>query len=228
MKWPKTITIGQARDIQTYLRSKVRITPFMDEPRCAAGVDAAFTDTHVFAAVCLYRLPEGICIEQATAVQKLLFPYVPGYLAFREGPAIMEAVKRLGRRPDVILVDGQGIAHPRGIGIASHLGVLLDLPAIGCAKTRLIGEYREPGMKKGKWTELRWEGSAVGAVLRTRDAARPLYISPGHRVDLASSVRIVLACLGRYRIPEPLRCADRLSKELKRGDLPQTRREGRD
>lgn len=220
MKWPKTITIEQARDIQAYLRGKVRIAPFVDEPGYAAGVDAAFSDTRVFAAACLYRLPEGICIEQATAVQKLLFPYVPGYLAFREGPAIMEAVKRLGRRPDIILVDGQGIAHPKGIGIASHLGVLLDLPAIGCAKTRLVGEYREPGMKKGKWTELRWEGAVVGAVLRTRDAAKPLYISPGHLVDLASSVRLVLACLGRYRIPEPLRCADMLSKRMKRGDLP--------
>src|SRR5512139_3454887 len=108
MKWPKTITIEQARNIQTYLRGKVTIAPFTDEPRYAAGVDAAFSDTRVFAAACLYRLPEGIWIEQATAVQKLLFPYVPGYLAFREGPAIMEAVRRLGRRPGIILVDGQG------------------------------------------------------------------------------------------------------------------------
>jgi len=221
MKWPKILTIEQARDIQVHLRSKVRIAPFPDTPRFVAGVDAAFSDTHVFAAVCLYRLPEGICVEQATAVQKLLFPYVPGYLSFREGPAILDALKRLDRRPDIILVDGQGIAHPRGFGIASHLGVLLDLPAVGCAKTRLVGEHREPGLKKGKWTELRWEGAAVGAALRTREGTRPLYISPGHRVDLAGSIRIVLACLGRYRIPEPLRCADMLSKELKRDDVPQ-------
>ena len=224
MKWPKIITIEQARDMQAYLKRKVRIAPFPGEPRFVAGVDAAFSDTRVFAAVCLYRLEEGICIEQATAVQKLLFPYVPGYLSFREGAAIMEALKRLNRKPDLILVDGQGIAHPRGIGIASHLGVLLDLPAIGCAKTRLIGEYREPGELKGKWTELRWEGAAVGAVLRTRKATKPLYVSPGHRVDLASSVRIVLACVGRYRVPEPLRCADMLSKALKRGDLPRMRK----
>ena len=221
MKWPKIISIEQAREMQTYLRSKVRIAPFPDRPGYVAGVDAAFSETHVFAAVCLYRLPEVICIEQAAAVQKLLFPYVPGYLSFREGPAITEALKRLNRKPDLILVDGQGIAHPRGIGIASHLGVLLDLPAIGCAKTRLVGDHREPGLKQGKWTELRWEGAVIGAVLRTREGIRPLFVSPGHRVDLPSSIRVVLTCLGNYRIPEPLRCADRLSKKLKRGERSQ-------
>jgi deoxyribonuclease V len=141
---------------------------------------------------------------------------VPGYLVFREGPAIIAALRGLRRQPDVLLVDGQGIAHPRSIGIASHLGVLLDLPAIGCAKTRLIGEYRVPALRKGSWSALHHEGAAVGAVLRTRDGTSPLFISPGHRMDRESSIRIVLACVGRYRIPEPLRCADMLSRSTRR------------
>ncbi len=125
------------------------IVPFRGLPRYVAGVDAAFSHTRIFAAACLYRLPELACVEQATAVQDLLFPYVPGLLSFREGPAVIEALGRLKQRPEVILADGQGIAHPRGIGIASHIGVVLDIPAIGCAKQRLVGEFREPGREKG-------------------------------------------------------------------------------
>jgi len=210
MKWPGTI--ADAGKMQERLREKVAIVPYQGEPATVAGVDAAFSRTHVCAAACLYTYPDLRCIEQATAVRKLRFPYVPGYLTFREGPAIIAALGTLNRRPDVILVDGQGIAHPRGIGIASHLGVLLDIPAIGCAKTRLIGDHREPGTKKGAWSELRLAGITVGAVLRTRDGVNPLFVSPGHRMDLESGIRIVLACIGRYRIPEPLRCADMLSK----------------
>jgi len=214
VEWPRTL--ADARTLQDRLRQQVVILPFPGEPACVAGVDAAFTSTHVYAAACLYLLPELRCIERATAIQLLRFPYVPGYLAFREGPAIVAALSKLKQWPHVILVDGQGIAHPRGIGIASHLGVLLGLPAIGCAKTRLIGEHREPGRNRGAWTELLHAGQTVGAVLRTRDGAKPLFVSPGHRTDLDSSIRIVLACIGRYRIPEPLRCADMLSKGSRR------------
>lgn len=198
--------------MQERLSRLVRITPFRGLPRFVAGVDAAFSDTHVFGAACLYRLPELTCIEQATSVRKLLFPYVPGLLSFREGPAIMAALDRLKQKPDAILADGQGIAHPRGIGIASHIGVLLDIPTIGCAKQRLVGEYREPGTKRGNWEALLYKDMLVGAVLRTRDKVKPLFISPGHRMDIDSAIRIVMACLGKYRIPEPVRCADMLSK----------------
>lgn len=177
---------------------------------------AAFSPTRIFAAACVYRLPELTCVEQATAVQDLLFPYVPGLLSFREGPAVIEALGRLTQRPHVILADGQGIAHPRGIGIASHIGVVLDIPAIGCAKQRLVGDLREPGMRKGDWEPLAYRDALVGAVLRTRDNVQPLFVSPGHRVDVNTAVRIVLSCLGRYRIPEPIRCADMLSKKIKR------------
>ena len=214
MQWPGDM--ANARKTQERLREKVVITPYHGEPATVAGVDASFSDTHVYAAACLYRCPEMQWIEQALAVRVLRVPYIPGYLSFREGPAIIDALGKFHQRPDVILVDGQGIAHPRGIGIASHLGILLDVPAIGCAKTRLIGDYREPDWEKGAWSELRHAGRIIGAVLRTRDGVRPLFISPGHRMDQESAIRIALSCAGRCRIPEPLRCADRVSKEARR------------
>lgn len=195
---------------------KVKVVPFRGQPRYVAGVDAAFSPTRIFAAACIYRLPDLTCVEQATAVQDLLFPYVPGLLSLREGPACIEALGRLKQRPDVILVDGQGIAHPRGIGIASHIGIVLETPAIGCAKKRLVGEFRDPGPGKGDWEPLQYRDMLVGAVLRTRDKVQPLFVSPGHRVDVNTAVKIVLSCLGRYRSPEPIRCADMQSKRIKR------------
>ena len=219
MKWPGTFTIEEARDLQVSLREKVRITPLKKDPGYVAGVDAAFSEDKVFAAACLYLFPELALLEERSAVRKLSFPYVPGYLAFREGPAIMAALELLPRRPDLILVDGQGIAHPRGMGIASYLGVLSGIPAIGCAKSRLVGEHGEPGRKKGDWSPLRFENKTIGAVLRTRDDTRPLFISPGHKIDLDSSIRLALDCTGAFRIPEPLRCADMLSKKIKKRAL---------
>ena len=216
MNWPKTPTIPEARQLQNQLRKKVRITPFNKEPRYIAGVDAAFSDDTVFAAVCLYLFPELTLLEHRAAIQKLSFPYIPGFLSFREGPAIIAALDKLSQKPDLILVDGQGIAHPRGLGIASHIGILLGTPTIGCAKSRLIGEYSQPGNKKGSQSILKIQRKTVGAVLRTKDSTRPLFISPGHKTDLAAAIRFTLACTGRYRIPEPLRCADMLSKKIKR------------
>ncbi|MGE5172683.1 MAG: deoxyribonuclease V [Betaproteobacteria bacterium] len=216
MKWPKTFTIKEARELQNRLREKVRISPLKTEPRYVAGLDAAFSGGRVFAAACLYLFPELCLVEQQSSVQELSFPYVPGFLSFREGPAIIAALRKLSHRPDLILVDGQGIAHPRGIGIASSAGVLTGIPAIGCAKSRLLGEYENPGKKKGDWSPLMLENNIIGAVLRTRDNTRPLFISPGHKTDLNSAIRLTLACTGRYRIPEPLRCADMLSKKIKK------------
>lgn len=215
MKWPETFSISDARKVQEQVREKVRIAPFRGMPGSIAGVDAAFSDDAVYAAACLFRFPGLELLEEAYAVRRLSVPYVPGFLALREGTAIITAIGKLGTRPDVLLVDGQGLAHPRGAGIASHIGVMLNIPAIGCAKKRLIGEFGQPGSRKGEWSPLRYEGGIVGAVLRTRDGVNPLFVSPGHRVDLKSAVRIVLACTGKYRIPEPIRCADMLSKKLK-------------
>jgi deoxyribonuclease V len=198
--------------MQERLRTKVRITTYRGVPRFVAGVDAAFTEDRVAAAACLYSFPDLTCLERTADIQELRFPYVPGFLAFREGPSIIAALRKLSRKPDIVLVDGQGIAHPRRFGIACHIGVLLDMPTIGCAKTRLVGDHREPGVRKGSWSDLRYEGGIIGAVLRTRNGVRPLFISAGHRIDRSSAVNVVLSCVAQYRIPEPLRCADAMSR----------------
>jgi deoxyribonuclease V len=215
MKWPKTQTIQDARDTQDLLRKKIRLSPLKKEPRYIAGVDAAFSNDRVFAAACLHLFPELALIEQQFAVQKLRFPYVPGFLSFREGPAIIAALAKLTHHPDLILVDGQGIAHPGGIGIASHIGVLLAIPTIGCAKSRLIGNHEEPGIKKGTWSALIYEDKTVGAVLRTKNGVKPLFVSPGHKINLDDAIRFTIACTDKYRLPEPLRCADMLAKRAK-------------
>jgi len=215
--WPANIT--EARVIQIALRDKVKISSIRKNPGFIAGVDAAFFNDKVIGVACLYKYPEVLPVEEVFAVTEVLFPYIPGFLSFREGPAIIEALNNLKIKPDIILFDGQGIAHPKGMGIAAHIGVILDMPTIGCAKSRLVGEYKDPGLKKGKWSPLKYNGRTVGAVLRTKDNVRPVFISPGHRTDLKSSIQIVLGCTGKYRISEPLRRADFISKKLKREHL---------
>lgn len=214
MKWPTDIT--EARKIQETFRNKVNIIPLKGTPGYIAGVDAAFFGDKIIAVACLYTYPNLTPIEERHVAAKVSFPYIPGYLSFREGPAIIQALSSLNIRPDIILFDGQGIAHPKGLGIAAHIGAFLDLPSIGCAKSRLVGEYEEPGNKKGSWSPLTFKGGVVGAVLRTRDNVRPLFVSPGHRIDLKGSIEIVLRCISKYRIPEPLRKADFMSKKLKK------------
>jgi deoxyribonuclease V len=206
------VNVPQAREVQLRLASKVRTSSLKTRPRTVAGADAAFSEERAFAAACLYAYPALERLEEATAESPLSFPYVPGYLSFREGPAILAALARLSRKPDFILVDGQGIAHPRRCGIASHLGVLLGIPAIGCAKSRLLGEYRDPGRRRGSRVDLIYEGKVVGAVLRTRNGVRPLFVSPGHLIDLDSAVEFVLAATRGFRIPEPLRRAHALAR----------------
>ncbi len=154
-------------------------------------------------------------MEDVFARKKARFPYIPGLLAFREGHAIISAIGKLTVAPDLVLIDGQGIAHPEGFGIASHIGVILGIPTIGCAKSRLVGEYEAPGSMKGNWTYLYHRGAKVGAVVRTRSFVKPLFVSPGHLIDIESSVEIVLECTSGFRIPEPLRAADRLSRKLR-------------
>jgi len=214
MKWPKDF--AEAGAIQEKMRGRVRIIPLKKIPSYIAGVDAAFRGNKVIAAACLYTFPQLNYMEDSVEVRECSFPYVPGYLTFREGPAIVAAVRKLKKRPDMLLVDGQGIAHPKGIGIASHLGVLLNMPSIGCAKSRLIGEYDEPAIQKGAWSYLRFHDMTVGIALRTRSGVKPVFVSPGHRTDLACSIMIVMACIAKFRIPEPIRKADILSKQLKR------------
>jgi deoxyribonuclease V len=166
----------------------------------------------VVVAASLFSYPGLEHLEDTVAKERMLFPYIPGYLSFREGPAVIKALRKLKTQPDVVLFDGQGIAHPRHMGIASHVGVVLNIPAVGCAKSRLVGEYDEPGPCRGDWSPLYYQGREVGAVLRTRDQVRPLFISPGHRVDLMTCINIVLHAVSSYRLPEPIRRADHLSR----------------
>jgi deoxyribonuclease V len=212
--WPGGI--AEAREIQRSLKEKVKITPLKKAPEFIAAADAAFSGDVVFAAASLYKLPALAHLRDAFSKAKAGLNYMPGLLAFREGKTLIDAIKKLEISPGVILIDGQGIAHPQGIGIASHLGILLGIPTIGCAKSRLVGEYEEPAPEKGNWSYLHYRGMEVGAVVRTRDNVKPVFVSPGHLVDIESSVEIVMKCVSGYRIPEPLRMADRLSKKMKR------------
>jgi deoxyribonuclease V len=169
----------------------------------------------MWAGIVVVRLPSLEPVARAWARGRVRFPYVPGYLSFREGPVFLSAVRRLRVRPDLWLFDGQGIAHPRGFGLAAHLGVLLGAPSVGCAKSRLVGEHAEPGRRRGEWAPLVLDGRRVGAVLRTRASVRPLYVSVGHRISLPAAIGWVLACC-RYRVPEPIRLAEQLVNRLKR------------
>lgn len=186
--------------------------------RRVAGCDVAVAGERLCAVWIVLSLPELQDIDRAEAVVPARFPYIPGLLSFRELPALAAAFERLRHRPQVVLCDGQGIAHPRRFGLASHLGVLLDLPSIGCAKSRLIGTHPEPGRRRGDQTPLRDGRETIGAVLRTREAVRPVYVSIGHRASLADAVRLVLRCGVGYRLPEPIRRADqevgRLARSL--------------
>jgi deoxyribonuclease V len=196
---------------------RVRLEPLPRPPRLVGGADAAYDRAarRIFGAIAVFSYPDLTLVEEAGLSGPCPFPYIPGLLSFREAPIIMEVWKKLRRLPEVLLVDGQGIAHPRGLGIASHLGLLLDIPTIGVAKSKLVGEGKEPGKRAGAASPLIWEGQSVGWILRTRTGIRPLFVSPGHRVSLMDSREITLACVGKYRSPEPLRRADQLSRTLR-------------
>lgn len=208
--WPRSTQ--SARRVQEALAQRVSIRPLKKNLKLIAGVDACFTESAVFAAAALFSYPDLKHLEDAVAKDRMRFPYIPGYLSFREGSAIIKALRKLKMRPDVVLFDGQGIAHSRGLGIASHVGVILDIPTVGCAKSRLVGEFDEPGLCKGDFSPLLYKGRAVGAVVRTRDGVRPLFVSPGHRVDLKTSIDVVMHAASLYRVPEPIRRADHLSR----------------
>jgi deoxyribonuclease V len=204
--------------VQEKLRARVVEEDQFDEIRFVAGADMAFdpaTDM-AFAGVIVYRFPELEEVERSMARRPLRFPYVPGLLSFRETPVLMAAFARLQTEPDLVLIDGHGRAHPRRFGIACHFGVIFDRPTIGCAKSRLVGEHREPGRKAGALSPLLLEGERVGVVLRTRDNVRPIYVTVGHRVSLDSAVNLVRRCLDGYRLPKPTREADHYVRELRR------------
>jgi deoxyribonuclease V len=218
MEWPClhswTLTGREAVALQRELAEKVVVADCLPRPvRSVAGVDVSYErgGDSFFAAVVVLELPDFKLIEEASATGRISFPYVPGLLSFRELPVVLDAFSALRTVPDAVLVDGQGIAHPRRFGLACHLGLWTGLPTVGCAKSRLCGSHLPPGRNKGDSVPLLLDGEEVGAVLTSRSGVRPLYISPGHRTDLASAVALVQSCLGAYRLPEPTRLAHLLS-----------------
>jgi len=176
-----------------------------------AGIDVGMREGKATAAVVVLAYPSLESIASTTATRPIEFPYVPGLLSFREAPAILDALKKLKTLPDVMIFDGQGRAHPRRLGIASHIGVWLDTPTVGCAKSRLCGQHDEPAKERSGHVPLIDKGEIIGAVVRTRSGVKPVYVSPGHRIDLPASIQIVLECCRGYRLPETTRRAHRLA-----------------
>lgn len=195
--------------LQERLAHQVLLTPLDTLPNTVCGLDLSAEDAQGFArgAAVVLSFPDMHVIEVRTALRKVTFPYIPGLLAFREAPILAAALERLTTAPDCFIVDGQGIAHPRRFGIACHIGLLTDRPTIGCAKSILRGRHNPLAEEVGAWAALVDRGEVVGAAVRTRAGSAPVYVSPGHRVDLASALRIVLACVKGYRLPEPTRLA---------------------
>jgi deoxyribonuclease V len=205
--WPDTT--DEALALQERLRDRVCLRPIGATVSRVAGADVAYCpDRHrLFAAAAVVALPSLDIVEVSVAEREERFPYVPGLFAFRELPALLDAFARLSIAPDVALFDGHGLAHPRRFGLASHAGVWLDVPTVGCAKCVLTGRFRMPADERGAVTPLAAGGHVIGAAVRTRPGTMPVFVSPGHLADVESAVRVVLAATGRYRIPEPLRAA---------------------
>lgn len=209
--WPTSVE--DAKIIQQQLRTQVITTDRLETVQLVAGVDLGFLEegTVSRAAVAVLSFPDLQLREKAIALRPTTFPYIPGFLSFREVPAVLDALEKLKTIPDLVLCDGQGLAHPRRFGLACHLGVLTDIPTIGVAKSRLIGDSAELAVEKGSWQPLVDRGETIGAVLRTRSGVKPLYVSIGHRLSLPTAIDYVLRCTPKYRLPETTRLADRLA-----------------
>ncbi len=217
MKLPRrlhrwNVTPARAIAIQRELASRVEISKLPAVVRYVAGLDATFTrnEKWCIASVVLWDLRDQVVVEQYVQRRRLAFPYVPGLLSFREAPALLAAIGKLRVRPDVLMCDGQGLAHPRRFGIACHVGVLTGLPSLGCAKSILVGEYGVLKTARGSKSPLMDRGERVGSVLRTRDGVNPVYVSIGHWIDLPGAEEVVLRCSGGFRLPEPTRLAHHL------------------
>jgi deoxyribonuclease V len=213
------VSAGEAIDIQRRLSKRVLLGGIPGKIQCIAGIDLAFDKKNNlgFCGIALLGFPGLDILQVAYYHDEVHFPYIPGLLSFREGPIFLKAFELLEKKPDLLIFDGQGIAHPRKLGIASHMGLLLHIPTIGCAKSRLYGDYEEPEMEKGSRSYLLdRDGERIGMVLRTRYRVKPVFVSPGHMTGIEESADIVMHCVGRYRIPEPIRIAHRRVGEYKR------------
>ncbi|MDM9382179.1 deoxyribonuclease V [Chlorogloeopsis sp. ULAP01] len=209
-----TLTVEEAIAIQEQLQAEViTVDQFKEPVQYVAGVDMGFEadGTISRAAVAVLSFPELQLQETSIARRPTSFPYIPGFLSFREMPAVLDALEKIKLTPDIILCDGQGIAHPRRFGIACHLGVIVDIPTIGVAKSLLVGKHQDLSDTRGSWQPLIYKGEAVGAALRTRPSVKPVYISSGHRISLPTAIDYVLRCTTKYRLPETTRIADKLA-----------------
>lgn len=206
--------------IQNRLRDKIAADRALDTGtlRTVAGADISYAKRSnlFFAAVIVLDYESMDVVEEKTFVGEASFPYIPGLLSFREGPHLIRCFRKIKTTPDVVIFDGQGIAHPRGIGIASHMGLVIDVPSIGCGKTRLCGEHEPVGGRRGDFAPLIFKEEQCGVVLRTKSDVKPLFISPGHRIDYSSAVAVTLACCRGYRLPEPVRQAHLLVNRLRK------------
>jgi deoxyribonuclease V len=213
---------AEARRLQEELASRVVAGPGLDLSgvRRVAGADVSTQEEIAYATVVVLEFPGLSPVEVQSFEAPLRFPYVPGLLSFREVPSLVGALRQVETRVDAIILDGQGLAHPRRMGLASHLGIFLDVPTVGCAKSRLVGSYEEPGREKGSATDLVHRGETVGRVVRTREGVSPVYVSVGNGIDLESAVDLVLACCTKYRLPESTRQAHNAANKLRRGEEP--------
>jgi deoxyribonuclease V len=212
------VSYREAVQQQERLEKRLIIKGPVKSPRIIAGADVAYSKVsdRLYAGVVLMDFDGMRKVEEATVVGRSSFPYIPGLLSFREGPVLLKAFSILEKEPEVVLFDGQGIAHPRGLGLASHIGLILGKSSIGCAKKLLIGEHKPAGSKAGSFSYILYKGRRVGVVLRTRKGVKPIFVSPGHKIDIPSSVRIVLDSCRGYRLPEPIRQAHNLVSLLRR------------
>jgi deoxyribonuclease V len=218
---PWDLAPAEAVALQRELAGQVDTRTPLTRCRLVAGVDVSYArfSARFFAGIVVLEFPELNIVERVGAVRETPFPYIPGLLSFRETPALLEAFVRLQTEPDVVMADGQGLAHPRRFGIACHLGLWLDLPCFGCAKSLLTGRHKELGNKAGSLAPLVDKGDVVGEAVRTKDGVKPVYVSAGHKIDLPSAVRVALETCRGYRIPEPTRQAHRYVNALRRGEV---------
>ncbi len=210
------VTVDGAIQIQENLRNRIILEKTFTEVGSIAGCDVAYSrdGNFLFGAVALLSFPKMETLDVATARGEISFPYLSGLLSFREGPILIEAFQKLKTKPDVMIFEGQGIAHPRGFGLASHMGLWFDLPSMGCTKTPLFSDFTDPEPSKGSFELIRREGREVGAVLRTKEKVKPLFVSPGHKIDLQTTIQLILESCRGFRIPEPLRKAHQSSRGM--------------
>lgn len=214
------VEVSRAMEIQKMLRTRISLKDSLDleNLRWVGGADVSYTkgEETLYGAVVVLSFPDLGVVEERWIQGRVSFPYIPGLLSFREAPILLRAFSLLQRRPDAVIFDGQGIAHPRGLGLASHVALFLDLPSVGCAKTRLVGEHREVGREKGSLSWIEFKGKRVGAAVRTRTDVKPVFVSPGHRMSLRTATRLVLATCRGYRLPEPTRLAHQLVNRVRK------------